>query len=377
MPNPTPSVSHTRISEPVPAARPAPSPQGTRPGEVDWTCPTCTAVQQFTGRSASVTCWNCYRAFYFYSCPVCQASGCYLNHGRTTCESCRRMIRIPKPGFASELADRPDGAKPSTVAAYIGTADINAAADASLALAGTGSAPPAQGAWADPEGGVPMSGNVVWECHGCYFVQYQARSAESPECTRCRRTFHCYQCPFCRSTDYFAGSGRRPCPSCRHIIQLPKPGYASLMADKNDAARLSNIGAWADCHPGQDGASTPADSRSPIQVQPPHRQYGAGTMGSPPYAAARVMPVAPATNGMAIASLVFGVFWMFGLGSVLAVIFGFIAKKQIEESDGTQGGQGLAIAGLVLGFFGVAMFVIAIIALAAASTSLPQYPTGP
>ncbi len=100
-------------------------------------------------------------------------------------------------------------------------------------------------------------------------------------------------------------------------------------------------------------------------------------MGSPPYAAARVMPVAPATNGMAIASLVFGVFWMFGLGSVLAVIFGFIAKKQIEESDGTQGGQGLAIAGLVLGFFGVAMFVIAIIALAAASTSLPQYPTGP
>jgi ABC-type phosphate transport system permease subunit len=79
---------------------------------------------------------------------------------------------------------------------------------------------------------------------------------------------------------------------------------------------------------------------------------------------------------MAIASLVFGVFWMFGLGSILAVIFGLIAKKQIDESGGTQGGEGMAIAGLVLGLFGVAMLLIVIIILAAASSSVPQYPAG-
>ncbi len=33
--------------------------------------------------------------------------------------------------------------------------------------------------------------------------------------------------------------------------------------------------------------------------------------------------VAQQTNGLAMASLVLGIVWVFGLGSILAVIFGF------------------------------------------------------
>jgi hypothetical protein len=64
------------------------------------------------------------------------------------------------------------------------------------------------------------------------------------------------------------------------------------------------------------------------------------------------------TNGLAIASVVLGLFWMWWIGSVLAVVFGHVALKQIEQSG--QSGRGLALAGLVLGYFGLAtlLFVI-------------------
>jgi hypothetical protein len=58
------------------------------------------------------------------------------------------------------------------------------------------------------------------------------------------------------------------------------------------------------------------------------------------------------TNGLAIASLVLGIVWVFWLGSILAVIFGHIALGQIKRSG--QSGKGMAVAGLVLGYIGIA-----------------------
>jgi hypothetical protein len=62
------------------------------------------------------------------------------------------------------------------------------------------------------------------------------------------------------------------------------------------------------------------------------------------------------TNGLAIASLVAGVFWMWWFGSAVAVILGHLALKQIARTG--QSGRGLAITGLVLGYFGLAVLVI-------------------
>jgi hypothetical protein len=68
------------------------------------------------------------------------------------------------------------------------------------------------------------------------------------------------------------------------------------------------------------------------------------------------------TNGLAIAALVVGVIWMGWIGSVLAVAFGHVALSQIERSG--QAGRGIAIAGIVLGYIGIATLVVAILAVA-------------
>lgn len=67
------------------------------------------------------------------------------------------------------------------------------------------------------------------------------------------------------------------------------------------------------------------------------------------------------TNGLAVASLVLGILWLFWLGSLLAVVFGHVAKRQIERSGGAERGEGLAVAGLVLGWVGLGAFVILVV----------------
>jgi hypothetical protein len=69
------------------------------------------------------------------------------------------------------------------------------------------------------------------------------------------------------------------------------------------------------------------------------------------------------TNPLAIVSLVAGILWLYWIGSVIAVITGFIAFRQIERSRGAQGGRGLAIAGIALGLVGVSIYLTLTIAL--------------
>jgi hypothetical protein len=71
------------------------------------------------------------------------------------------------------------------------------------------------------------------------------------------------------------------------------------------------------------------------------------------------------TDGYAIASLVLAIA-AFGLGSILAVIFGHLSLGRIRRSGGTLGGHGLAVAGLVLGYAGLAVSVAGLLAFASA-----------
>jgi hypothetical protein len=82
--------------------------------------------------------------------------------------------------------------------------------------------------------------------------------------------------------------------------------------------------------------------------------------GPAPVAAA--VPIPKSTNGLAIASMVLGILWIYWLGSILALIFGYVAKGQIDQSAGRQGGRGMAIAGIVLGWVGVGVLALGIIA---------------
>jgi hypothetical protein len=74
------------------------------------------------------------------------------------------------------------------------------------------------------------------------------------------------------------------------------------------------------------------------------------------------------TNGLAVASLVCScvgfVPFLFGVPCILGVIFGFVARSRIRQSNGTMGGAGLALAGIIVGFSLVAIFIIAVVLLA-------------
>lgn len=67
------------------------------------------------------------------------------------------------------------------------------------------------------------------------------------------------------------------------------------------------------------------------------------------------------TNGFAVASLVLGIVWAMGVGSILALVFGYIAKSQIDRSPDEETGRGMAIAGIVLGWVGVGFLVLMIV----------------
>jgi hypothetical protein len=66
-----------------------------------------------------------------------------------------------------------------------------------------------------------------------------------------------------------------------------------------------------------------------------------------------VPPAVRRTNPLAIVSLVLGVVWCGGIGSLFAVVFSIQARRSIRRSGGAETGDGLAIAGLVLGIVGI------------------------
>ena len=94
--------------------------------------------------------------------------------------------------------------------------------------------------------------------------------------------------------------------------------------------------------PHQQGAGDPYGSQNAGWGQQPQQPYGGyqappqayqtpppGAGYPPPYG----YPYAPPqrTNGMAIASMMLGILWLGWIGSVLALVFGYIAKRQIQE----------------------------------------------
>jgi hypothetical protein len=79
----------------------------------------------------------------------------------------------------------------------------------------------------------------------------------------------------------------------------------------------------------------------------------------------------PTTNGLAVASMVLGILWIYWIGSILAIIFGFIAMSQIKERH--QGGKGMATAGLVLGFIGLGLLVLVVLIVALGNNATVKF----
>ncbi|GAC1371491.1 MAG: hypothetical protein NVSMB32_15640 [Actinomycetota bacterium] len=94
----------------------------------------------------------------------------------------------------------------------------------------------------------------------------------------------------------------------------------------------------------QDGPPGALGPYEPHGFPSPPGLYG------PPSAYGRPLP---RTNALAVASLVLALVWLGGIGSLLAVVSGFIAHGAITRSQGAEAGSGLAIGGVVIGAVGL------------------------
>lgn len=71
----------------------------------------------------------------------------------------------------------------------------------------------------------------------------------------------------------------------------------------------------------------------------------------------------PPTSSMAVVSLVAGILGLSlfpFIGSIVAVITGNMAKNEIRDSRGALGGEGLAKAGVILGWIGIVLGILGI-----------------
>lgn len=89
-----------------------------------------------------------------------------------------------------------------------------------------------------------------------------------------------------------------------------------------------------------------------------------GAQAAPP------APPAPRqTHLLAVLSLIFSLLWLFGLGSLAAIVVGHVARGDIRRSQGTRTGDGMAVAGLWLGYIGLALTVV-VVALGSGGTGV-------
>jgi len=120
--------------------------------------------------------------------------------------------------------------------------------------------------------------------------------------------------------------------------------------------------------PGSPGSSSSSTLSGPATVAPtpthvapaaPMSPTYGGTASYPAYAAYPTtgygyQPRTASTNGLAITSLVLSILSVVFCASVLlavpAIVCGHIAKRQIRASEGMQQGEGLATAGLIVGY---------------------------
>jgi hypothetical protein len=166
----------------------------------------------------------------------------------------------------------------------------------------------------------------------------------------------------------------------------PAPGFEPAPPSAWGAPPPAPPGSWSASGPTPPpGMPPPSAPPNPFAPPAPYAAPGAyappGAYGQypPPYPPAYPPPYGygygpTSTNGLAIASLVLGLLgWaVCGLGSVIAVVLGFVARSQIRSSNGRQGGDGLARAGIVLGFVGIGLVILWFVLIAVSSSHTGQ-----
>ena len=114
---------------------------------------------------------------------------------------------------------------------------------------------------------------------------------------------------------------------------------------------------------GQPAAPAYGQPAAPAYGQPAAPAYGQPAYGQP--APGYAQPAGAKTNVLAIVSLIasiagFVIAW--GIGSIVGIICGHISLNQIKKTG--EQGRGLAVAGLIVGYIGLALAILSVIILA-------------
>jgi type IV pilus assembly protein PilA len=109
------------------------------------------------------------------------------------------------------------------------------------------------------------------------------------------------------------------------------------------------------------GAQFSAAGSVPPQAPPPQPSWQPQT--APQYGPQE-------TSGLAIASLICGFLFFIFPAAVLAIVFGHISSSQIRKSAGRLKGAGMSLAGMILGYVGIAFIPIILIIAAIAIPNL-------
>lgn len=157
-------------------------------------------------------------------------------------------------------------------------------------------------------------------------------------------------------------AGARYCPACGSPAY--PPSAPQNPPDARPPPRLPATPPYGYAAPPYWAPTTPPPYGLPAQGAPPYAPR-------PPYPGAlpnywAYGPPSRPTNGLAIASMVVAILWIYWIGSILGVIFGHVALRQIRRSG--EGGRGMAIAGLVIGYVGIVFGVVVIAAIAATAS---------
>lgn len=117
---------------------------------------------------------------------------------------------------------------------------------------------------------------------------------------------------------------------------------------------------------GDQGADAPGHEDLPGETASPRpERAGAQTGAATPVSA---QSGSNDGNGKAVAALVLGIVGLpiccpLLIPSILALVFGHMAKQEMDRGGNTSSNRGMATAGIILGWIGVGLFVVGVVAL--------------
>lgn len=165
----------------------------------------------------------------------------------------------------------------------------------------------------------------------------------------------CYRCGSALKAETPAVTG--PTVSLRGR-ETPAYGNQAVSADADAGARVYDVPASPSAAPAS--ATPPAMAAAPYTT-PQYMNPGTGSSTPAPYSAPYGAPTMPQQSSTALIALILGIVSFIGpsiFTAIPAVILGRNARRDIQASNGQLTGDGMAQAGVILGWINIGLTVL-------------------